>query len=770
MNRIADYLLVLGLLFAVGVPLSRGETATAPLKGTPLYGIIPFTQGSAASDTLNVSTISTTVTTGSAIKKSGNANYRITVVTTSGTNPSPGTAYVFHVADVVLRDGDSLYEVKGLSSAGGGGGSGRSVVPAWTADYNRGTLVLKDLHSSQTKTSADSDSLYCGVDADATKDDDRQGDVEFYVPGGHDGYDWTITQGTNVISSGILNSTSTSGTTAIQQSYDAGQNDLDPGQYTLNVSQTSSTSSGSSGSATTQSSSVMTINFFVVNVDISTDTNNDGASAIDPDNIDVRKYKASGTGRVVTVDDPFEVAGDPTKSDVAEIDLLVDPTLQVGKVTLSYDTGNDLELWLDADKTQSISLPKTWNLSTDTVPTQIYASAKFPPNAIVVPTTDCLKVEYSPPNQSVLSSDKINMTVIGPISRTPKSDTVRIWESSPFFLYSDPTDTIVNLVTQNGWLKVLHCIHADQDNYPPIASLYEGMANGGIIADWGHGNVVAVFGDNDSAGLAKAAAIAYCAGYPRDPTTRRWTEIYPVRAELSGHDCWAVGVKQLFYVNHWMPVTTPGRSIILLLGCRTSGMLTSVGGRAAFGYINDIDIYFGGSINQATDDMQLLFGCMTGGRDNGLKRTLFNAYGFGGPYSSAGLQPQGDLWTTLAPATLVGKSNFSSSFSNGTSKGCAGVIFDTYMDDSTTATDAVQWMSSISGSSGVNARQWMTSPSGSYGTCFTFDRSSISGDISMRAYAPNCLGTDNDSVCKKILSGNPGQYTSNYDWTVPTAP
>lgn len=109
----------IGVLLLWGNHVS-GETATAPLNGT-----VSFQATSAPADTLNVDSGSKTVKATDATKIQGSPNSRITVVTAEGS----GTV---HVADVILRDGDSLYRVTGTYGGGGGG-------PAiWNADYNRG--------------------------------------------------------------------------------------------------------------------------------------------------------------------------------------------------------------------------------------------------------------------------------------------------------------------------------------------------------------------------------------------------------------------------------------------------------------------------------------------------------------------------------------------------------------------------------------------------------------------------------------------------------
>ncbi|MCE9553253.1 MAG: M23 family metallopeptidase [Planctomycetes bacterium] len=121
----------LGLLTSPGV----AEDIKAPLNG-----VKPFQTASAVSDTLKVEAGAKTVAATDALKIQGHPNSRITVVKT------PNTGAV-HVADVILRDGDSLYKVVGNyggPGGGPGGGGGGGGGGGWWARYERGPnrLVL----------------------------------------------------------------------------------------------------------------------------------------------------------------------------------------------------------------------------------------------------------------------------------------------------------------------------------------------------------------------------------------------------------------------------------------------------------------------------------------------------------------------------------------------------------------------------------------------------------------------------------------------------
>ncbi|MEM8549168.1 MAG: hypothetical protein AAGF10_00105 [Verrucomicrobiota bacterium] len=115
-------LMGLVIAFGWGGPL-YAETVTAPLNGTVSFGT-----ASAAADTLRVNAGSHTVEANNATKVQGHPNSHITVVGSEGSG-------VVHVADVILREGESLYRVSGTLKTEG---EGEGPPPTWTSEYNRG--------------------------------------------------------------------------------------------------------------------------------------------------------------------------------------------------------------------------------------------------------------------------------------------------------------------------------------------------------------------------------------------------------------------------------------------------------------------------------------------------------------------------------------------------------------------------------------------------------------------------------------------------------
>lgn len=120
---------------AMGLLLAWAGTAAAETVTAPLNGTVSFENQSAPADVLQVDAGSKSIKAKEAIKIQGSPNSRITVITAGGTG-------IVHVADVVLRDGDSLYRVCGGYTDGGGGGGGGGAAPGWAADYNRGEARL----------------------------------------------------------------------------------------------------------------------------------------------------------------------------------------------------------------------------------------------------------------------------------------------------------------------------------------------------------------------------------------------------------------------------------------------------------------------------------------------------------------------------------------------------------------------------------------------------------------------------------------------------
>jgi pimeloyl-ACP methyl ester carboxylesterase len=131
MNRTRKILILVAvaLMLAVGIKVTA-EDVTATLNGT-----VSFTSTSAPTDVLNVNAETQTVQATEAAKIYGRYYSRITLATTQGS----GTAV--HVADVVKRDGESLYRVYGNYV---GGGDGTGTPPKWVADYTKHNIELID--------------------------------------------------------------------------------------------------------------------------------------------------------------------------------------------------------------------------------------------------------------------------------------------------------------------------------------------------------------------------------------------------------------------------------------------------------------------------------------------------------------------------------------------------------------------------------------------------------------------------------------------------
>jgi len=116
----------IGVLLFCGSKVSA-ETVTAPLNGT-----VSFQSGSAASDTLNVNAGSKKVKATGATKIQGSANSLISVVGNEGTG-------VVHVANVILRDGESLYYVTGTFTEDTEEGGEGNPNNTWSSSYNGGS-------------------------------------------------------------------------------------------------------------------------------------------------------------------------------------------------------------------------------------------------------------------------------------------------------------------------------------------------------------------------------------------------------------------------------------------------------------------------------------------------------------------------------------------------------------------------------------------------------------------------------------------------------
>lgn len=213
-------------------------------------------------------------------------------------------------------------------------------------------------------------------------------------------------------------------------------------------------------------------------------------------------------------------------------------------------------------------------------------------------------------------------------------------------------------------------------------------------------------------------------------------------------DMAGIFVTPAWFKSNWQAMRNKVNGITISLNCygslhgESNSFIGSAGGRFRLGYTTTMT---GAAL---IPDMNLLFGRLNGSIDSGAKRTVKAALGNGSEYFSS-MKTYGNLWTTLGAAPLkVGKTD--------SNDGGAGfIVFDTYMDDSKSANNAVT-LSNGNGSS----RRWFSYSSDNFGISFDFDGSAPS----LKANASNCLNFTQQGGTSRKMTGDLVNYGTDKSW------
>jgi hypothetical protein len=152
----------------------------------------------------------------------------------------------------------------------------------------------------------------------------------------------------------------------------------------------------------------------VIKVDLDIDVDDDG----DKDDTDENTEDTAPGGIVfVNWDDDNDnniCDNDPSESPVTgenelvSIGLKIEPTLNTGTATLEATAGGSrIKIWTTATKTGSITLPKSWNLATETLPDTLYVEAIEKSGS---EGDTKLKLKWE--KDSVLCEDEITLTCV----------------------------------------------------------------------------------------------------------------------------------------------------------------------------------------------------------------------------------------------------------------------------------------------------------------------------------------------------------------------
>jgi len=201
-----------------------------------------------------------------------------------------------------------------------------------------------------------------------------------------------------------------------------------------------------------------------------------------------------------------------------------------------------------------------------------------------------------------------------------------------------------------------------------------------------------------------------------------------------GHALYRVRATTAFCSDNWSDDHDSYDSIVFLAACSASSFLSSVGGKTQFGYSGDI------TDSQNVNDVNAIFGRMNGSIGNGEFRRAFDAYyDYTG---SAYLEMTGGS-STLAPAPIY-DDPVSPEGSGAGSSGTGYIDFDTVMDTTISAEDALTW--THTGTVEVSDIEW----DGSHKITFSYCGES-GYSVTMTAENDHCLSPGDDQA---ELNGN----------------
>jgi hypothetical protein len=477
----------------------------------------------------------------------------------------------------------------------------------------------------------------------------------------------------------------------------------------------------------------------VVEADLDVDSNNDGG--IEANNLGEDGYEQYSPGVIVCVDRH----GDDTNLDhLVEMKLAFSPTnLTSGTLTLEASSnGANIRIWTTTNKTSEVILPTNYSLATCTAPSSLWIDGVSTGQVV-------LDLYYKDSGGTEICRDQVAVFVTKTVSRSPSGHFAFGWEPCGWLgnggQGTATAETVLDNVVSQGWDNVMaryqDVTGGDDSVSNCTLANFKGMRLGGLVEVSTHGwtgYVCAVYVTSYS------AATNWISGESN--------MVAVISSAVTNPPMYYVRVYTKWFEDNWKLNLDANDAIIMFMTCHgagggTSSLVNRAGGRVRFGYEDSPEhIYMRSNNNK-------LFGRMNGSQDSGNNRCTGEAYDTGTGYDND-LDMFGSDWTTLCPAPVA---VFPAS-SPGNRKGWGCIIFDTYMDDSYAATQAV---TKISGSCSVSNFRWVDNGSGKFCLGFDFDNTG-GGGATMRAHAFYCV---NSCTLGRQLDGNRVQENGDdRDW------
>ena len=485
------------------------------------------------------------------------------------------------------------------------------------------------------------------------------------------------------------------------------------------------------------------VNITVMDVDVDTDTNNDGViSATDHPNEDGSEM--AGPGRVLCLDRAGDGAG---LDDLAEVDICVKPSVPDAYVediillATPYDPpGPGIKVWADSSKTTEIVLPKLYSKVSD-VPTKVYVDSVATAGT---PTLGLACILYQAPigwdpRPAVFFADDVRFYLVDTIAYSPYGMYVYTWEPANYELNSAPVTAVTSEVADSGY-DVELCRFKDttgeNDNLEGCTRAhFDSLGNGAILAVHTH-----VFETNHHEFLAvttgtEGVADAWING---DPHLIKYQQ---------ENGTWHIWADDVFIQNHWKADLDCRKSIVFFFGCCGADcLLQAAGGQVGFGYVEDIDY----TVEQA--DAHWLLRRMNGKDCSANDRVAKRAYDVGG--FSYSFKLVGNGFSTLCP-TCTAFGPCGNSVPLARRNGVA--IFDTYLDSTANPEDVLP----ASHDGWFSGKRWFGNASGKFGISFDYD--STWADLSI--IGPLCTTKVNDDNSQTLDADRVAPLGGNIDWS-----
>jgi len=383
------------------------------------------------------------------------------------------------------------------------------------------------------------------------------------------------------------------------------------------------------------------------------------------------------------------------EDDLRPIRLVFDGVASEGVVELrcSDATMNYLRVWTSPVKEQWVQLPKSWNLATETVPSQLWVEGILPEGAGAGYSGNfTLSLIH---RGTVIDADLCETFVTKPFAWSPNGSVCVNWwpcrwpQQVPG--YDELPGDFLSVLPSQGW-NVDAMRYEDTtayDDYIQGCTLQHFKLTGGMQIVHTHGNM----GILAAAWFAtEAAADAWRGDEPEMETFQ------------SNHWGYAVLVNAAWFTAKWKPTLDLNKSMVWIMSCRSatgggSSVAASCGGRVGFGFsaLSDAATHI--------HNRNRLFGRMSGSLDEHRRRSDQEAFEGGTGYIGS-FTMFGNGWTTLCPVPFAW---FPTSYpSEATGWGC--LVFDTYMDTSLPPANA---LIKLAGPALIDNQRWVgTNPQG----------------------------------------------------------